>query len=175
MIKPGTLLVAHPSVEQEKFKKSVILITKCDSERSSGFILNKPSSLRMQDILDGLYFSNSLNQNIYDGGPVSPRAICMLHTNDWKSNNTVYINKELSLSSDQFMLDQLNDDIVPSHYRFFVGISNWYPGQLEDELAHNIWLTLNLVSLVAIFEYEYDQLWSKCVEWCAQKTMSRYL
>ena len=180
MIKPGTLLIAHPKFTQGIFGRSVVLITEHHSQGSVGFIINKPTQFKIQDLVDSIYVQHICEMTVHSGGPVNPRAICLLHTDDWYSSNTMHICAGVSLTSDRTMIDKFNTDNTPTDFMFAVGMASWHPGQLENELSENnasrhpLWLTTELKDYNIIFDYPKDQLWNKCLDICTRKIVSQY-
>jgi putative transcriptional regulator len=180
MIKPGTLLVAHPKFTQGIFARSVVLITEHHSDGTNGFIINKPLQHTMRELVEGLEFEQSLGQIVYHGGPVNPRAICMLHSDTWYTAKTIHVCNGVSLSNDRMMLKKINMGNTPLEYRFFLGMSSWYAGQLQSELTHDnmarhpLWLTTSLKNSKLLFSANTSSMWEQCLDLCASEITSQY-
>lgn len=137
MIKPGTLLIAHPKFTQGIFGRSVVLITEHHSQGSVGFIINKPTQFKVKNIIEHICLNEVAEQPVYSGGPVSPRAVCLLHSDEWYSSNTMQITPGIAITSDRFMIDKFNTGNTPHNYIIAVGMASWHPGQLDNELSEN--------------------------------------
>lgn len=180
MIKPGTLLIAHPKFTQGIFARSVVLISEHRSEGTVGFIINKPLQYTMRELVDGLEFEASSRQIAFKGGPVNPRNVCMLHSDGWYSSNTAHISAGVSVTSDLVMLKKLNSGNTPLDYRFYIGMSSWYAGQLETELTdqnmagHPLWLTTQLRNNRTVFKEDVSTMWEDYLDLCASEITSQY-
>ena len=53
-IKNGSLLIAHPTLIDDTFFKSIILITHHNNDESIGLVINNPSKIKLHEIIDNL-------------------------------------------------------------------------------------------------------------------------
>ena len=144
------------------FKKTVIFICEHDKHGAMGLIINK--KINKKDIS----FSNQENDkelikvlnenNIFIGGPVLTDRILFLHTIK-KINESISINKEVSVSSD---IDTLKSIVNTSNqqYKLFLGHSGWSEGQLEREIENGDWLIQKSFNSL-IFEKKTNRIWDK--------------
>ena len=79
-IENGSLLIAHPTMLDDTFFKAIILITHHNYEESVGVVINKPSKIKLHEIINDIPESNF---QVYIGGPVAKNSIHFmeLHTN----------------------------------------------------------------------------------------------
>ena len=75
----GKILISAPLLD-DIFKRSVILLTEHNEEGSVGFIINKPTSYKLHDIIEDF---PEFNAKAFLGGPVLQNSINFIH----KSNN----------------------------------------------------------------------------------------
>ena len=74
--KKGCLLIAEPTILNDmSFNRSVILLTEHSNDGSVGFILNKPLSYSINDLIPEI----DANFMIYNGGPVEQDNLYFLH------------------------------------------------------------------------------------------------
>ena len=52
----GDLLISEPFLQDENFSRSVVLLCEHNEEGSFGLVLNKPSILRLNEIVEGMDF-----------------------------------------------------------------------------------------------------------------------
>lgn len=176
----GKLLVAHPNLkDNDFFEKSVIYLYEHDTKGAAGIILNKTTEFAVEALVDqkGLPYYGS--EVVYKGGPLNTRAICILHTDDWYSSNTLSVNS-FGLSSDNFMLEKLSMGNEARNWRMFAGMCGWAPGQLEAEIEGKTpygkdkgWLTLD-ASEDIVFNYDGDDQWVKAVDLCSKSVINQY-
>lgn len=166
----GKIIIAPPKVRGNFWQKTVVFVTENHSKGSVGLTLNKPSSMTVRD------FAAQHNVDIPDdgfvhvGGPVNVKAFTMLHSSDWRCDNTMLINKDFSLSSSPNMLQQLAMGNKPRHWRLFVGLAGWTAGQLESEIQGNppydhtmSWLVANPDHSI-VFDLDNKDQWTESIE-----------
>ena len=70
--KKGRLLISEPSLNDNVFFKSVVLLTHHNDEESIGLILNHPTKINLNEILNDIPLSDL---PIYIGGPVEQQSL----------------------------------------------------------------------------------------------------
>ena len=73
----GTLLVSEPFLADNTFKRSVILLSEHDESGTLGFILNKPTEVKVHDALEDF---PQFDANLFFGGPVETDSLFYIHT-----------------------------------------------------------------------------------------------
>lgn len=172
-ITPGQLLVATPALDSGAFEKSVILITEHHDRGTIGFILNKPTTTTLDQLMNQRGISWADPHRIYSGGPVNIGALILLHTDEWYSSNTMQVGSEMAISSDTFMFEKISTNNVPRQMRFMQGMSVWAHGQLEHEIDQNSWLTCWPKDNI-IFKYTGSAQWRHALEQCATQSVAQY-
>ena len=66
----GRLLVAAPQIEEETFRRSVVLLLHHDEEGAQGVILNRPLEADIDAVLPGWKSVASTPKTVFQGGPV---------------------------------------------------------------------------------------------------------
>lgn len=167
----GQFLIAMPGMDDERFKKSVILITSYSDEGAKGLIINKPTDIlsykeivekNSQDIdLDEISLDKDLG--VFYGGPVDLERVVILHSNDYSIPETNKIsNADCSITGSKKILPLLLDSKLPNKSKLFIGCSEWQSGQLESEIKSSDWLIWNS-SINIIFEENTDLVWLKVI------------
>jgi len=176
----GRLLVAHPSLEGTMFERSVIYLYQDNEYGSAGVMLNKISDYPVSYVLEHNGLSGEPGGNTYLGGPLQTSSVTLLHTDDFSSKNTKYIDNNICISSDQLMLEKLAMGNQPWEWRLMVGICGWSPMQLLAEIEGNTihnkkcsWLTTDADTSI-MFDYDGDKQWEKAVELCSRKMFENY-
>ncbi len=146
-------LIATPCLEAGIFKSSVTYICEHDKDGAMGIIINRPSNLKVQDILTDVceYEVNdggeSVNaEPVMVGGPVGLERGFVLHQlqgeeDDSRWASSLRITDEIVLTGSKDILIAMGEGRGPKNYLVVLGYAGWGAGQLEQELADNTWLT----------------------------------
>jgi len=135
----GKLLIATPSIlDDPSFNRSIILLTEHSEDSSLGFILNRPSSFKLNELLPDIKCSF----NVYKGGPVETDNIYFIHKVPQLIPNSIEVTDGIFWGGSFAQLKELlnRGKIRENQIRFFLGYAGWSPDQLEDELEGNSWL-----------------------------------
>jgi putative transcriptional regulator len=138
-LQAGKLLIASPALQDDHFRRSVILLAEHGTEGSLGFILNKAIEASLQDAVEGfLYFDQKLSV----GGPVETQALFYVHRFGADIPGSQAIAHGLYWGGDFEVLKSFvnNHQVAADALRFFVGYAGWSAGQLEGEIAEEAWL-----------------------------------
>ncbi len=135
----GLLLIAEPSIIGDvSFNRSVILLAEYNNEGSVGFILNKPSSYQLRDLVPEV----KSKLPVYNGGPVEQDNLYFIHSIPEMIPNSVEISNGIYWGGDfETILDLLKENQLKNgQIQFFLGYSGWESNQLEHELEINSWI-----------------------------------
>ena len=143
----GQLLVSMPSLEDERFFKTVIYMCAHSKEGAMGIIINKKIDYDLYpDLLEQLGIDKPLENKklfIRYGGPVESGRGFVLHSDEITRQETLSINKGIALTSTAEFFDDLSKDRGPKNSILALGYAGWEPGQLEKEIRSNSWMTLS--------------------------------
>lgn len=174
----GQFLVAMPDMQDERFSHTVVFIcSHSENEGAMGLVVNK--------LMPDLHFADLMAQfdikvqqadkngsdSLYDrpilvGGPVETGRGFVLHSADMTSfESSINVADNLCLSTTMDVLRSIADGHGPSHALLALGYCGWEPGQLEDEISDNGWLTIPANSEL-IFDTPMDQRYN-----CALKSV----
>jgi len=151
------------------------------NEGTQGLIINKPSQFPVSQFVESKGWSMALTkETMRFGGPVSPKTIVMLHTDDWYSSSTTIVSRGISVTCDDFMLEKISTGNTPGLWRMAVGVCAWQPGQLDLELAgkypyrpENSWLTVDANRSI-VFEQDSDKQWQKALELSSKSMIEQW-
>ena len=73
----GSLLVSEPFLLDSYFKRSVVLVSEHDDKGTLGFILNKPTGVKLNDAVDDF---PKFDVPLFFGGPVETDTLFYVHT-----------------------------------------------------------------------------------------------
>lgn len=163
-IKPekGRLLISEPFLPDPNFERTVVLLCEHNEEGSFGFVLNKPSILKVNEVMEELANVDNL---VFVGGPVQQDTLHFIHRNA-SLENAVEIVERIYWGGafENLMLLLETRQIAASDVRFFLGYSGWGPGQLEEELDQDSWIVCDYVTDQLLFDTGSDIMWRKALE-----------
>ena len=160
-------LIASKKMNDDKFKKSVIVMLESDKDGAFGLVINKPlGTVPMAVLLDPANNSYEEREKLYDikmpifwGGPVDSTQIFILHSKEYKSKTTKNYG-DISISQDYKILLDVAKKKGPKNILIILGYSGWGSGQLEGEMERDHWL-LSEIDLNLIFKIESKKKWKK--------------
>ena len=139
----GRVLIAEPFLPGPYFGRSIVLLTEHNEHGTVGFVLNKPTELYPDEIVDDIL---SFEGELFVGGPVSSNTLSFLHTlgdrlpGAKKITSTVYWGGDFECLKKMINKGEASSKSV----KFFMGYSGWAPGQLDGEIAENSWVVSTL-------------------------------
>ena len=159
----GQVLISMPSLEDERFFKTVIYICAHSNEGAMGIIINKKIDYDLYpDLLEQLGIDKPIGNKklfIRYGGPVESGRGFVLHSDEIMRKETLSIDKGIALTSTSDFFDDLVKDNGPKNSILALGYAGWGPGQIENEILSNSWMTLSTDSKF-IFDEEVNNKWS---------------
>jgi putative transcriptional regulator len=163
-IKPerGRLLISEPFLPDPNFERTVVLLCEHNEEGSFGFVLNKPSILKVSEVMEDL---TDLENVVHVGGPVQQDTLHFIHRNATLENAVEIVNRIYwGGAFENLMLLLETRQISSGDIRFFLGYSGWGPGQLEGELDQDSWIVCDYVTDQLLFDTGPDVMWRKALE-----------
>lgn len=104
--------------------------------------------------------TNSLEQLVLSGGPVGQQRGFVLHSTQPGWSSSLALNKELMITTSKDILLALGTNKAPEKFMVTLGYASWGPGQLEEEIQNNSWLTAPADNDI-IFNTPIEQRWKK--------------
>ena len=121
MLKPkkGRLLIAEPSIlNDNSFNRSIILLTEHTQKNTIGFILNKPLTFTLNELIPEI----NCPFTIYQGGPVEQDNLYFVHIVPHLIPGSIEVDKGVFWAGNFDSLKKLlnNQDLKSSDIRFFL-------------------------------------------------------
>jgi putative transcriptional regulator len=148
----GQMLIAMPTMRDERFARTLIYICAHSSEGAMGIVVNQPAAnINFADLLVQLEVikDDDLIQlprragavQVLKGGPVEPGRGFVLHSSDFFiENSTLPIDDGICLTATLDVLKAIAKGDGPNSALLALGYAGWAPGQLETEIQENGWL-----------------------------------
>ena len=162
----GQFLIAMPSMGDPRFAKTVIYLCVHDTEGAMGLVINKTlDTLQFPDILDQLGITSTIhlaNQPVHAGGPVETGRGFLLHSTDFRVEDTQEVDDGIALTATVDILRALADESGPENSLFALGYAGWGPGQLDMEIQDNGWLVVPAETSL-IFDADNETKWDRAI------------
>ena len=148
----GQMLIATPTMQDERFAKTVIYMCAQSSEGAMGIVVNQPAAhISFRDLLVKLEViraadpialpTRATGVKVLKGGPVETERGFVLHSADFFiENSTLPIDEGICLTATLDILKAIARGDGPDRAILALGYAGWAPGQLENEMQHNGWL-----------------------------------
>jgi len=132
----GSLLVAHPSMLDPNFRRTVLFISEHDpNEGALGVIINRPLDRQVADLVTDEPPANLAELPVFLGGPVGKNQL-MFAALEWQKAGGLKLNHNVALEQAGDAAGEQNLVTICA----FVGYAGWGAGQLESELKQKAWL-----------------------------------
>ncbi|WP_294390682.1 YqgE/AlgH family protein [uncultured Sphingomonas sp.] len=159
----GQFLLALPGIGDPRFEQAVIAVCLHKPDGAMGIGLGSVvPRLGLHALLKQLEIGpgQAPDAPIYVGGPVEPQRGFVLHTPDWRGEDTVPIGKTLSLTTTLDVLRAIAAGEGPDHWLVALGYAGWGEGQLDEELLRHGWMTVPVIDEL-MFETAPGERWSR--------------
>jgi putative transcriptional regulator len=160
----GRLLAATPQLGDPNFRRTVVLIVEDDTDEGTlGVVLNRPTEVPLDQVLEPWTGLATGPQVVFRGGPISPNsALALAIANGgaepvgWRSLDGSPLMSRIGLVDLGAPPELLAGGI--SSMRVFAGYAGWGAGQLRDEIEDGAWFVLP-GDPAAAFAAEPERLW----------------
>jgi putative transcriptional regulator len=148
----GQMLIAMPSMRDERFARTVIYVCAHSNEGAMGIVVNKPAAdIDFPELLVKLEVipkaqriqlpRDAQTVTVLKGGPVETQRGFVLHSADYfVENSTLPIDNDICLTATIDILKAIAAGSGPASAVLALGYAGWAPGQLENEINGNGWL-----------------------------------
>jgi putative transcriptional regulator len=133
------ILLASSLLERTPFQQAVILATPLDDGGHIGFIINRPTGVKLQELFPEDRAAAKVHESVYLGGPALLSSVFALtRTPPESADAAVRLMPDLFAVTDSDAIDRIIAT-TPNDARFFMGMMVWEPGALEQEVRHSVW------------------------------------
>ncbi|KPQ06707.1 MAG: putative transcriptional regulator [Rhodobacteraceae bacterium HLUCCA12] len=166
----GRLLIATPAMGDPRFARSVILLCAHGDDGAFGLVINRPMpDLTFAEVLEQLAIGAGdppAHQTVLAGGPVEPVRGFVLYRDDDAAGTPedAALPGGLALSASPEILEAIARGTGPADWVLALGYAGWGPGQLEEEIAQNGWLTADCDPALVFSPTRGDALWQRALQ-----------
>ena len=157
----GKILLSDPFLDEDYFRRSVVLICNHNDDGTFGFVLNNYIDLNLNKVDENF---PDLDVKISIGGPVETDSLFYIH--EFKNvNDSFEIIKGLYFGGDyNELLENIAESKNQNAVRFFLGYSGWAPQQLDEEIASHSWIVAENIVKHELLDTQNQDLWKFFME-----------
>ena len=128
------------------FSRTLTLICEHNDQGALGFIVNRPTDVPVRELFEQQDISIDtesplLSSALYAGGPVETERGFILHSTEKTWANTLNVGDSFGITASLDIIEATALGNGPKNNLFLLGYAGWGPGQLEQEITANAWLT----------------------------------
>jgi putative transcriptional regulator len=139
-------LLAMPGMADTNFGGAVVFLAEHSAKGALGLVINRPMELDLKSLFERIDLTLEIaplsTSAVFYGGPVQTDRGFVLHQPLGTWSSTVTVHDSLGLTSSKDVLEAVAQGTGPARLLVTLGYAGWGPGQLEDEIARNAWLTV---------------------------------
>lgn len=157
----GHFLVAMPGMSDPRFARSLIYLCEHSDQGAMGIVINKPTDMTLASLFERVELDNNpdtelAGQPVLFGGPVQLDRAFVLHkpAKPWQA--TMKITDSIALTSSKDILESVGGETAPKSMLVALGYAGWVPGQLDNEILQNAWLSVPADDEI-LFDMPYEE------------------
>lgn len=159
----GELLLALPGIGDPRFEQAVIAMCLHQPDGAMGVGIGRlvpglglHALLQQLDIAPG----SAPDAPIHQGGPVETQRGFVLHSPDWRGEDTLIVSPSMSLTTTLDVLRAIAAGEGPDRWLIALGYAGWGEDQLDEEMGRHGWLTVR-ASEELLFETPTKDRWPR--------------
>ncbi len=162
----GQVLIAMPAMSDPRFATSVIYVCAHTADGAMGIVVNRPlASPSFADLLQQLGVDPvppARSIRLCQGGPVDHARGFVLHSADWTGDGSLRVDEGTALTASLDILKAIAAGGGPQHGVLALGYAGWGPGQLDQEIGQNAWLSAP-ADLDLLFDDQHATKWRRAL------------
>jgi len=155
-------LIAMPSLKDPNFFHGVTYLCEHNEEGAMGIMINRPLDIDLAEVLGQMNITFQQpgigERPILLGGPVQCERGFVLHKPHGAWEATLKVTEHIGITSSRDVLEALARGQGPDECLIALGYAGWAPGQLEQEMAQNAWLSVPADETI-LFHTPFEQRW----------------
>jgi putative transcriptional regulator len=163
-------LIAMPSMQDPIFGGTVVYVCEHNDKGVLGVVINKPTDMTMDVLFEriDLKLSEGLNSSVSSapimfGGPVQDDRGFVLHTPSGRYSSSLSVTDEVAFTTSIDVLEAVANGDGPQRMLVSIGYAGWSPGQLEEEISRNGWLTVGADAHV-LFDLPIEERYNAAIK-----------
>ncbi len=163
----GRLLIAMPALVSSPFAQAVVFLCAHSTEDGAmGLVVNRRlNQPGFDELLEQLGVAPTPPRRritLCAGGPVENSRGFVLHSADWTGDGSLAVDDGIVLTASLDVLKVIADGSGPRHALLALGHATWAPGQLEEEIQQNAWLSAPSSDKI-LFGTDHESKWRRAL------------
>jgi putative transcriptional regulator len=160
-------LIAMPSLADPNFFQTVTYICEHNADGAMGIVINRPLDMTLAEIFAHMNIPVQHeafgSQPVYLGGPVQTERGFVIHRPVGSWQGTLAVTPHIGLTASRDVLEAIANGAGPERSLVALGYAGWGPGQLEQEMVANAWLS-GPADPDILFELAAEQRWEAAAQ-----------
>lgn len=160
-------IIAMPNLMDDNFNQTVTYICEHNDNGCFGLVINRKIDVTFDEVIQQMKIpaseSTSHDTPIYHGGPVQQERGFILHQTAGEWDSSLKINDKMALTTSRDILEAIAHNEGPEQAIIALGYAGWSPGQLEQEIANNVWLNCPAEDQI-IFNIATEKRWQAAAD-----------
>jgi len=137
------ILVAKPELSADPvFGSTILVVTSIGGEQHAGFIVNRPTPVKLGSVFPENGASQKVVDPIYLGGPVDSDVIfALVQGSESPGKGSIQLLPGIFVAISANTVDRVIAS-DPERARFLAGLVVWKPGELQEEIKQGLWYVL---------------------------------
>jgi putative transcriptional regulator len=136
------MLVAAPELYDPLYGATVLVVTPIGGDEHVGFIVNRPTTTRLENLFPEHAPSRKVADPVYLGGPVEPGVIfALVQRKSSPGGHSIEMAPGLYAAYEGAVVEGLIKS-DPQRARFMAGLVAWRAGELREEIQRGAWYVL---------------------------------
>jgi putative transcriptional regulator len=154
----AVILVASDRLAGSPFEQTVILATPLPQGGHMGFVVNRPTGVKLESLLPGQESARNVVDQVYAGGPMLDSVVfAVTRKPPADDSKAVPLIPGLVAVMDGETVDHILET-SPNDARYFVGLMVWSPGELDEQVGKGAW-EVRPASVEAVLPARSTDLW----------------
>ena len=133
------VLVARATLDSTPFAQTVVIATPVPGGGHIGFVVNRPSQMKLDLLFPDQEPTHNVLEPVYLGGPSLPNGLfAVIRDTPAEIPNAIPLLPGVVAVFEGDAIDRLLEE-RPNAARYFVGMMQWEPDELEQQVAKGLW------------------------------------
>jgi len=171
----GKFLIASRKLIDPNFSETVVLLIDYGSHGAMGVIINRPTRIRLSEVLTDIKGLKERPDILYIGGPVQRDRLMLMVASAHRPEEAHTILEDVYIGVKPETIQEMIKRSDPrERFRAYAGYAGWSPGQLDREITQGDWHILR-ADPVTIFDKEASKIWPDLIRYFTSKWVENAL